>query len=83
MKTRYKNPWHDKKAYGRESGPEFFETDAKPKSYRGFLVYNRIPGHVWDFVKDGVCVTQRAGITHMEREIDKILEAIEKGEEFS
>jgi hypothetical protein len=53
---RYRNPWHD----GLQYGPEFYETAAKPTEYRGFLIFNRFKGS-WELVKDGVCLTQRAG----------------------
>lgn len=55
---RYRNPWftEGKPHYG----PEFFTTDAKPIEYRGFQIFQRVKG-TWDLVKDGVCLTQRAG----------------------
>lgn len=57
MIARYRNPWHQSNgAYG----PQFYETDARPFGYRGYQVYQRIQGEGVDFVKDGVCVTQRA-----------------------
>lgn len=54
----YRNPWHrpDKPHYG----PEFYSTDAKPVEYRGFQIFQRVKG-TWELVKDGVCLTQRAG----------------------
>lgn len=68
--TKYKNPWHrlDK----REYGPAFYETDATPTEYRGYLIYHRTMA-VWDVVKDGVCVTQLAGPTGAKRAIDDLL----------
>jgi hypothetical protein len=51
----YKNPWH-KPSFGFHYGLELFETDAKPVAHVGYLIYERIKGHVWDVVKDGVCV---------------------------
>ena len=53
---RYLNPW-SADPIGK---PEFFTTDAKPISYRGFQIFRRLPkSH--ELVKDGVCLTQRAG----------------------
>jgi hypothetical protein len=68
--TSYINPWHrpDRVA----GGPEKYTTDVKPTEYRGFLIYERIKGKVWDVVKDGKCVTQRAGIHGAQKAIDSI-----------
>ena len=58
---RYKNPWH--KAGAQQYGPLFYETDTKPiKAANGHIIYERIKGVCWDVVKDGVCVSQRAGL---------------------
>lgn len=54
----YINPWH--KSGAAEYGGPTYTTDAKPKEYRGFLLYQRIPPSV-DVVRNGVCVSQRAG----------------------
>lgn len=57
----YRNPWH--RSEGRhhaDYGPEFYSTDAKPTEYRGFQIFCRHKG-LWELVKDGVCLTQRAG----------------------
>jgi hypothetical protein len=66
MTTVYKNPWH--KPNNPTYGPEYYKTDAKPREYKGYLIYNRIPGKpgrgCWDIVKDGICITQRAGDTN-------------------
>lgn len=51
--SRYRNPWH------RSGEPEFYETTTKPVEYRGFQIFHRFGG--WELVKDGVCLTQRAG----------------------
>ncbi len=56
--TRYRNPWH------KTSGPEFYETSAKPQRVGRYLIYNRIPGTVADVVIDGVCVTQRVTVAN-------------------
>ena len=71
-KLRYRNPWH--RPDELNSGPPYYETDAKPLEYRGHLVYERLSGLGVDVVKDGVCVTQRAkGGEGIKREIDKII----------
>jgi len=59
MSATYKNPWHN--PHTGMYGPPIYQTDARPVKYKGFLIYERIDGHVWDVVLDGVCVTQRAG----------------------
>jgi hypothetical protein len=38
-----------------------FSTAAKPIHYRGFQIFERIKGRSFELVKDGVCLTQRAG----------------------
>lgn len=59
----YKNPWH--KSNG-DYGPAFYTTDAKPKLIGPYQVYYRVQSsnpsaRCYDYVKDGVCVTQRCG----------------------
>jgi len=49
-------------------GPEFYETDAVPVEHAGHLIYERrdastFGDSVFDVVKDGTCVAQRAGLT--------------------
>lgn len=70
MTTTYKNPWHRK-----GHGPPKYRTESRPTKYRGHLIYQRIKGHVWDVVKDGACITQRAGMGGAKRAIDAITEA--------
>lgn len=54
----YRNPWFTPgKAW---MGAEFYATDTKPIEYRGFQIFHRHDA-VWELVKDGVCLTQRAG----------------------
>lgn len=53
---RYLNPWSADPALR----PEFFTTEAKPAAYRGFQIFRRLPKS-YELVKDGVCLTQRAG----------------------
>lgn len=64
----YKNPWHNPRT--NTYGPAMYETDVAPKEYRGYLIYERIPGHCWDVVQDGVCLTQRAGPNGARQYID-------------
>jgi len=68
----YRNPWHNSQR--PEYGPAFYTTEAKPEEYRGYLIYQRIYGHVWDVVKDGVCITQMAGPNGARQAIDKLLQ---------
>lgn len=65
----YKNPWHN--PHDSKYGPESYETGAAPIEYRDYLIYERIPGHCWDVVKDGHCITQRAGLDGAKRAIDE------------
>lgn len=65
----YRNPWH--KTNG-DCGPALYKTEAEPMKYRGFLIYERIKGVVWDVVKDGECVTQRAGLNGAKEAIDQM-----------
>jgi hypothetical protein len=58
--VKYSNPWH--RPGLAHYGPAFYETDAKPVPWAGCLIYERVPGLVWDVVKDGVCVAQHAGL---------------------
>ena len=75
----YKNPWHilGKQRGGKSTayGPPEYQTYATPTEYKGYLIYERIPGSVWDVVKDGVCVTQRAGLGGAKQAIDGRLNA--------
>lgn len=66
--TTYKNPWFSPTHYPMY-GPEFYRTEAKPKKYKGFLVY-KVSTVQWDVVKDGVCVTQMAGPNGAKKWID-------------
>ena len=73
MTTTYRNPWHEPR--DSRYGPAFYETDARGVPYRGYLIYERIDGRVWDVVKDGTCVTQRAGPRGAREAIDQRLGA--------
>lgn len=72
--TTYSNPWH--KPHDPIYGPAYYSTDARSISYKGFLIYQRISGVVWDVVKDGACVTQRAGISGARRYIDGVMDGL-------
>lgn len=65
---KYRNPWHSptEPMYG----PEYYETNAKPEEYKGYLIYNRLDG-VFDVVKEGMCLTQMAGPNGAKQWIDK------------
>jgi hypothetical protein len=70
--TTYTNPWH--KPTKPEYGPAIYRTDAEPVEYRGHLIFQRVHGHVWDVVRDGRCITQRAGPNGARRAIDSIMD---------
>lgn len=53
---RYLNPW----SADPTAKPEYFATTVKPVEYRGFQIFQRLPNS-HELVKDGVCLTQRAG----------------------
>lgn len=67
----YKNPWHDPKT--NLYGPAQYETNAEPHLYRGFAIYQRVPG-VWDVVFGSTCLTQRAGLRGAKGIIDQYLD---------
>ncbi|SDF83107.1 hypothetical protein [Thalassobaculum litoreum] len=66
--ANYRNPFH--KPHDSSYGPAIYETDATPEEYGGYLIYRRLP-NCWDVVKDGVCITQRAGPNGARRAIDE------------
>lgn len=53
---RYLNPW----SADPVAKPEYFTAAVKPIDYRGFQIFHRLPKS-YELVKDGVCLTQRAG----------------------
>ena len=66
MKTTYKNSWHKKypaDGWRKSLGPEVYESDSEPVEHSGFLIYRRQEfGYpIFDVVKNGICVAQRAG----------------------
>lgn len=71
MTAQYKNPWHKQRDI--YSGPEIFTTEAKPKEYKGYLIYH-VKKDQYDVVKDGVCVSQLAGPNGAIRKIDQLTE---------
>lgn len=73
MTTQYINPWHHPNR--TDYGPSHFTTEALPTAYSGFQIFQRIEGHVWDVVKNGRCVAQRAGINGAKRAIDELNKA--------
>lgn len=65
---RYLNPW----SADPVSKPEYFETTVKPIDYRGFQIVHRFEkSH--ELVKDGVCLTQRAGGGALKSLVDALL----------
>ncbi len=68
--NKYRNPFGKDTLVKR---PDFYENNApKVAEYRGVSIY-RLFNNAFDFVISGCCITQRAGITHYQREIDRIL----------
>ncbi len=83
--TEYKNPWYN--PHLNHYGPEFYVSPSNPKrirEYRGFSVCCVWPkegkhsGH-YDIVRDGVCVSQRAGDTN--HGLNKVIDGIFDGTE--
>lgn len=59
----YRNPWYRPNGGG---DPEIYRTDAKPVHLGKYQRFHRIKGsnksgHCYDYVLNGVCVTQRCG----------------------
>jgi hypothetical protein len=69
----YLNPWHKPEA--SHYGPKMYETDVEPVKYLGYLIYQRVHGAVWDVVKDGKCITQRAGLNGAKQAVADLLAA--------
>lgn len=67
--TFYKNPWH--RPNDPKYGPAMYSTDRKPIEHAGHLIYERVLFHVWDVVKDGVCVAQHAGLRGAKQAAEK------------
>ncbi len=73
-KYHYKNPWHDPR---NNDSPAFYSTNHEPEIYKGYQIFNRIPGEIgrgiWDIVKDDVCISQYAGPNGARKAIDEIV----------
>jgi hypothetical protein len=59
MTARYRNSWF--RSGETRGDPEYYETDARATEHAGCLIFERIKGRVWDVVRDGTCLAQRAG----------------------
>jgi len=71
MKNRYRNLWQKET---RVLGPAFYENDAPcVLEYRTVKVYCLRP-EFYDFVLNGACISQRAGITEARKVIDEYLD---------
>ena len=75
---KYTNSWHNPRNIGSRA---YFETDVIPTLYKGYLIYHRINSvssiesggaHIFDVVKDGVCISQYAGINGAHKYIDTL-----------
>ena len=71
----YRNPWFKPGTAEGTSDPEFYRTNAKPKQLGKYEVFHRIkdrkpPRNCFDYVLDGVVVTQRCGGGLTEAELD-------------
>ena len=71
MTRRYRNPRY--RPGVPVYGPPVYETAVRPVSHGGYLLYHR-QKHVWDVVRDGVAVTQRAGLAGARRAVDELNE---------
>ncbi len=70
----YINPWYNpEEPEYKRIGPRLYTVRSTPKIYRGCLIY-RISKEWFDVVKDGVCLTQRAGPNGARQAIDKMLD---------
>lgn len=71
MKNKYRNPWAKDLNTPK---PEFYENDAPCIfEHRGVKVF-QLHTHSFDYVLDGVCITQRCGARNPRRLIDSILD---------
>ena len=68
--SSYRNPWFTPSGIA----PQVYTTTAKAIEYRGYVIYERIKGCVWDVVRDGVCRTQRAGLSGAKGYVDAMLD---------
>lgn len=71
MSNKYKNPWYKETT---RTTSEYYENNARQVlEHRDVKVY-KLFENSYDFVLNGCCITQRAGITEAQREIDKLLD---------
>lgn len=67
----YKNPWYEP---GGKYGPPVYTHDKRPMiDYRGVRIF-KVWERRYDFVMNGVCITQRAGASKPRELIDDILD---------
>jgi hypothetical protein len=66
---RYLNPFHRE---GSHDSKAYFESDTKPAEYRGYHIFQRVKGSVFDVVKDGVLFSMRAGRNGAKKYIDTL-----------
>ncbi len=64
---------------GDKGQPMNYTCETKPEEYRGYQLFTRIKGkpgnQVIDVVKDGVCVTQMAGLNGARQAVDQMVSA--------
>lgn len=72
---KYKNPFYSPKA--DNSAPEY--EGEEYLEYRGFLIFERVKGRIWDVVRDGTVITMRAGIRGAKSFIDDYFIMMETG----
>ena len=83
MSHTYTNPWH--KPSKPQYGPAEYRCEFDPAEYRGYLIFHRINStgsiksgsHVFDIVRDGVCLSQMAGPNGARSKIDQIIEGVQ------
>jgi hypothetical protein len=77
MTATYRNPWYTP----RGNDPEYYTTSARPRQVDDVSIYHRIPGRsgygVWDYVRGGVCISQRAGCSGDDDRIRQIIREID------
>lgn len=66
---RYRNRFHN--PFDAKYGPEFYETDIRPIDYKGFKIFQRIQGSVWDCVISGEVIRMMGGLSGAKRYIDR------------
>lgn len=66
----YENSFYNK---GDKHSQAEISTNVTPAEYKGYLIYERVKGSVWDIVHDGVCVGMNAGPNGARKAIDEKL----------